>query len=229
MRATTAGAALVVAALLTAGCSSEVDRPIEAHVMVGPEAPAPPAGDIDEGGPLYVTTCAACHGDEGQGGFGPNLQTSLVAADFDALIEQITNGQGDMPAFDSSLSSQQIDDVGAYVNARIVEVGKKPVAAVTPQSGRSPSAVPSGIDTAAGAQLFARTCASCHGPDGKGTDIGPAIPPDLGFADTVAIVMGGAQGMPAFAQFLGAEEVNQVTAYVVSELSGPASSSPQGQ
>ena len=197
--------------------------------MVAPEAPSPPAGDVGQGRPLYVTTCAACHGDDGQGGFGPSLRSSLVAADFQALVEQINEGQGDMPAFESTLTSGQVEDIAAYVSARIVQVGNKPVAPVTPQSGRSPTAVPSGIDTSAGAEIFARTCASCHGDQGQGTDIAPSIPPDLGFTDTKLLVMGGALGMPAFGQFLGAEEIDQVTAYVVSELASPASGGPRGR
>lgn len=212
-------AALAALGLLVAGCGGQVDRPVEANVMVAPEAPSPPAGDADEGRRIFVSTCAACHGPQGEGGFGPGLRSSLVAADYDALVEQIREGQGDMPAFDSSLATSEIEDVAAYVNSRLVRAGKKPVAPVTPTTGRSPTAVPSGIDAAAGERIFAQNCAACHGDQGQGTEVGPPIPSDIGFTDTKMLVLGGALGMPAFQQFLGAEEVDQVTAYVVSELS----------
>lgn len=41
------------------------------------------------------------------------------AGDIDAVIDQVTNGGGGMPAFDGQLSPQEIKDVAAYVTQAI--------------------------------------------------------------------------------------------------------------
>jgi mono/diheme cytochrome c family protein len=37
--------------------------------------------------------------------------------DFDGVVQQVTNGGGGMPAFQGTLSEQQIQDVAAFVVA----------------------------------------------------------------------------------------------------------------
>jgi mono/diheme cytochrome c family protein len=62
---------------------------------------------------LYRLTCAACHGVDGSGG----IASSLVGASLDeeALIEIIATREGVMPGFESSLSSDQIDEIAVFV------------------------------------------------------------------------------------------------------------------
>ncbi len=55
-------------------------------------------------------TLAAAHS---TGTIGPNLDT--LKPDYRAVTAQVTNGGAQMPPFKSSLSSQQIADVAAYV------------------------------------------------------------------------------------------------------------------
>jgi cytochrome c6 len=47
------------------------------------------------------------------GTVGPDLDSSTV--DFDAAVQQITNGGGGMPPFSGELSEEEIANVAAYV------------------------------------------------------------------------------------------------------------------
>jgi mono/diheme cytochrome c family protein len=62
--------------------------------------------------------CIGCHtlSDAGSTGqVGPNLDDAMPSAEL--VTDRVTNGQGGMPSFSSSLSEQQIADVAAYVSS----------------------------------------------------------------------------------------------------------------
>jgi mono/diheme cytochrome c family protein len=62
--------------------------------------------------------CANCHtlSDAGAtGNVGPNLDEAKPSADL--VVDRVTNGQGNMPSFKTSLTEQQIADVAAYVSS----------------------------------------------------------------------------------------------------------------
>jgi mono/diheme cytochrome c family protein len=64
------------------------------------------------------SACAGCHtlADAGAtGAVGPNLDDAMPSAEL--AVDRVTNGQGSMPSFSSSLSEQQIADVAAYVSS----------------------------------------------------------------------------------------------------------------
>jgi len=82
-------------------------------------APAGGGGNAAAGEQVFADTCASCHGAQGEGGVGPNLQESSVATDLQAVEEQVRNGGGAMPAFGDELSDQQISDVAAFVTESI--------------------------------------------------------------------------------------------------------------
>ena len=66
---------------------------------------------------LGSSGCGACHtlADAGTSGtIAPNLDDSQPS--FELAVDRVTNGQGTMPPFSSSLSEQQIADVAAYVS-----------------------------------------------------------------------------------------------------------------
>jgi mono/diheme cytochrome c family protein len=65
---------------------------------------------------LGASACGGCHtlADAGTNGqVGPNLDESQP--DYELALDRVTNGQGGMPSFSSTLSEQQIADVSAYV------------------------------------------------------------------------------------------------------------------
>lgn len=67
---------------------------------------------------LGASSCGGCHtlADAGTNGqVGPNLDESQP--DYELALDRVTNGQGGMPSFSSTLSEQQIADVSAYVSS----------------------------------------------------------------------------------------------------------------
>ena len=66
---------------------------------------------------LGSSGCGTCHtlADAGTSGtVGPNLDDAKPSLEL--AVDRVTNGQGVMPPFSSSLSDQQIADVAAYVS-----------------------------------------------------------------------------------------------------------------
>jgi cytochrome c2 len=75
-------------------------------------------GDAAAGEAVFVANCGSCHvlEDAGTtGAVGPNLDESTL--DVDAVVAQVTNGGGAMPAFEGTLSEEDIQNVAAYVVA----------------------------------------------------------------------------------------------------------------
>ena len=66
---------------------------------------------------MFAANCSGCHGALGRGGNGgPDLSNVTDRA---AVVAQVTNGGGGMPAFGDQLSKQQISDVAAFVTERV--------------------------------------------------------------------------------------------------------------
>jgi mono/diheme cytochrome c family protein len=100
----------------------------QAWLMVSAPAPAM-AGDARRGEPMYQRYCAGCHGADGRGGgknFMPHVgaltrkgYTDLLEDSyFEAIIAEGGEAFGKssyMPAWKTTLSSQDIADVIAYV------------------------------------------------------------------------------------------------------------------
>ncbi|ASK61929.1 cytochrome C551 [Virgibacillus phasianinus] len=77
------------------------------------------SGDAKAGAEVYQSNCMSCHGKEGAGGSAPSLQGNDVASDHDAVVKQVKNGGGGMPAFEGTLSKQEIADVSAYISEKV--------------------------------------------------------------------------------------------------------------
>jgi cytochrome c oxidase cbb3-type subunit 3 len=117
-----------------------------------------------QGRVTFRDNCAPCHGAGGGGGRGyPNLNDDdwLFGGRIEQIAATITHGshadddQGHllkMPSFgrDGMLKRPEIDAVADYVRS----LSNLPVDAKA--------------DLAAGRKIFAETCATCHGPEGKG-------------------------------------------------------------
>ena len=78
------------------------------------------AGDAAQGAQVFSANCAACHAG---GKNAVNPAKTLSKEDLtkyekyseEAIIYQVTNGKNAMPAFGGRLSSDQIENVAAYV------------------------------------------------------------------------------------------------------------------
>jgi cytochrome c oxidase cbb3-type subunit 3 len=100
----------------------------EAYAASAPSFPTDPRS-LDEfasdpanaaaGAAIYATTCAACHGDQGQGLIGPNLTDDAwihggSAADIYTTISEGVVAAG-MPAWDAQLSDEEQGQAMAFV------------------------------------------------------------------------------------------------------------------
>jgi quinohemoprotein ethanol dehydrogenase len=71
---------------------------------------------------VFSDNCAGCHGADGHGGNGgPDLSNRPAAKNLTAVIAQVTNGGGGMPAFKGTLSETQIKAVATYVTQKIAK------------------------------------------------------------------------------------------------------------
>ena len=118
--------AVLLGAVMLAGCNSEGTASPTPNTVVGTVASAPafpivPAyrlkGTASKGQSVYSSAgCGSCHtlaAAHSTGTVGPNLDS--LKPDYRGVTAQVTNGGGQMPAFKSTLSTQQIADVAAYV------------------------------------------------------------------------------------------------------------------
>jgi len=112
-----------------------------------------------DGGQLYATHCAVCHGDKGTGGVGIPLAlpSFLESVDDDFLRKTIRHGRPGrvMPAF-PALSDAQLNAIVSFIRGWS---GKPvPVFSYKPLKG-SPEH---------GRELYVSYCARCHGAEGEG-------------------------------------------------------------
>ena len=200
---------------------------------------APLAWAAPDGANLYSRNCAACHGEDGNGGIGvPLALPSFQATVDDAyLTKTIRIGRPGrvMPAF-AELSDEE---VGAIVkHLRSWHKGQHPAFSTKTIAGNA----------AKGEKLFGKYCAGCHGAKGEGShgtgvtfsrprDF-PIMPPALrnpGYLASVSdaqiknTLIQGREGTPmvAFKQRgLSDRDLNDVVAFVRS-LGKPAGKTDQ--
>ena len=127
MRRTAFVLVLLVAALgiVAAGCGGEENQSaapetVQGEVTTTETSVAPPTGDPVAGKAIFTgaSGCTGCHtlADAGSSGtVGPNLDDAKPS--FDLAFDRVTNGQGAMPSFKTSLTDQQRADVAAYVSS----------------------------------------------------------------------------------------------------------------
>ena len=108
----------------------------------------------------FETACSTCHGLDGGGAMGPNIQAIPFRLGVDQVTNVIQNGMpGGMPAFSSQLSAQQIQQIVDY----LLTLTRKDEGKVTG-------------DAAAGKQVYdASGCANCHTISREGGDTGPEL------------------------------------------------------
>ncbi len=79
----------------------------------------PPAGDgeVADGAGIYAQQCAACHGADLAGGIGPALGAGSEAttSSDEELTAVIAAGQGAMPGFQDSLTTEEIAALVGYL------------------------------------------------------------------------------------------------------------------
>lgn len=91
----------------------------------------------------------------------------------------------------------------------------------TADGGETAATDPAQGDPQAGEQIFADNCSTCHGPDGGGGSAPSLQDPEL--ADdpdrVVDQIVDGGGGMPPFGDQLSEQEISDVAAFIVEDVS----------
>jgi mono/diheme cytochrome c family protein len=184
--------ALAFAAGFAGWLVGHATRATSSPAVVAAPAAAPASVDphVAAGAHDFVNfACAQCHGANGRGGGSPDVPALRGAASHltaAALRHIIDHGLGEsanptkpyMPVWGAVISTQQVNDLIAYLHAGLPTV---PTASALP--------VPAGQGAAvAGSALYIRYgCINCHGPNGLGGIPNPLSPdktiPPLSGAD----------------------------------------------
>ena len=166
------------------------------------------------GGRMFATYCSICHGSDAKGAVGfPNLTDNIWrwGGTPDDIQASILNGRhAAMPAWGAIIGEAGVKNVSAYIRQDMA--GLK-----LPKDNTA--------DTAAGKQVFATNCSACHGAEGQGMAMmgAPDLTKPAGFIYGTSLIQleqtirNGRNGlMPAQEQYLGADKVHILAAYVYS-------------
>lgn len=81
-----------------------------------PEEKAPAVADATaKAEPLFKSNCMVCHGEQLQGGMGPNISKVGERRTKEQLIDKITGGGKVMPAFKDTLKPEEIETLAAWL------------------------------------------------------------------------------------------------------------------
>jgi mono/diheme cytochrome c family protein len=191
-------------------------------------------GDPDNGATLYAEYCAACHGENGEGRTGRELNAAFAAIDVDEFLRQsITEGRPGtfMPTWGEDLggplSEQDVDDIITYIETW--GTASEPVLPPPrPPDEDIPPVTEVDGDPNEGALIFAENCVACHGEQGEGS-IGETLAKEFPSAEPGAYVISAVtngigdsedSGMPAWGEENGGplseDDIQNVAAYVLS-------------
>ncbi len=174
------------------------------------------ATQIANGEKLYSDNCTTCHGDNGEGGKGPALNSKnfLKSAEDSTIFSIISSGVPGtaMPTWaqvhGGPFTDEQIRNLVSFI--RHWEPTAPDAAAAQPTP-----------DLNKGQLIFSSICYACHGDQGQGTKNAPALNSqellrqfdDNWFRQTVANGRP-AKGMPTWGAVLSPEQINDVVAYI---------------
>ena len=117
---------------------------------------------ISNGGAMFRTRCAGCHGPDARGYLGPDLTGFWAAGGTDDRMFDIVRrgvpGTEMTPADPLRVLDKDIWQVVAYIRTL----------------GAVPTAAPTG-DTGNGERIFRANCSSCHRVNGRGGELGPDL------------------------------------------------------
>ena len=91
---------------------------ISASPIAGQDSPIanPSPADVEQGKQIFETRCSTCHGLDGGGAMGPNIQAIPMRLGAPAVESVIKNGMsGGMPAFAGQVNATEIQQIIAYL------------------------------------------------------------------------------------------------------------------
>jgi cbb3-type cytochrome c oxidase subunit III len=175
------------------------------------------AAMVAEGTDLYAQNCVACHGASGEGIAAYPSLTASAAMDAQMLFNTVERGRYNtgMAAFGveegGTLTRMQIESIVVMLQAnewdmvavRVAELGLTPpqitVAEIPAEILDRVAALPNGTALTTGLTVYAENCAACHGANGEGSTLAPALNTDelrvrLSDADIARIMREGVPG-----------------------------------
>ena len=187
--------------------------------------------------PLYAAKCTGCHGAAGEGtAIAPALNSATVRQKTDEELQRIvTNG---VPGTLMAGWSQALTPEQMTVLIGLLRYWDEIPAGALPQTAPAPIASTDVNVIAAGGKLFSIACANCHGPDGQGTRMAPALNTQTFLTQTndqaiKAIISQGVSNtrMPAWGGRLTDEQLNSLVSFIRAwQPTAPAVAQPnQGQ
>ena len=151
-----------LAAILLPGCDSLPGRPSQTEFPLRPT-------DVTDFATLYRENCAGCHGLDGKFGAAVAMNNSVYLAiiDHTAMRRVISEGVPGtaMPPFAQSAGGSLTD---RQIDLLVAGIYKSWAGAGDSGAGAPPYSSTVGGKPGNGAQVYAASCQSCHGPDGKG-------------------------------------------------------------
>jgi mono/diheme cytochrome c family protein len=177
---------------------------------------------VEAGQELYAANCISCHGENGEGSMGPALNTkdmreSVNEEQIFGLVKTGVPGTS-MPAwaqaFGGPFTDEEARQVVEYIQSW--EPLSDEVSIMSPEP-----------DKLRGAEIFGSICIVCHGVEGFGTDIAPALNDtellnsfdDEWFRDTITSGRP-SQGMPTWGTVLSPSEIDDVVALLAAWREG---------
>jgi mono/diheme cytochrome c family protein len=227
------GALLLIVSALGFYILNESNRIVDAQSNVI-------AAQLEDAMTLYAENCSVCHGLNGEGiGATPPLDgAALRTMPYDDIYKTIARGryQTAMPAWaledGGPLSDYQIDELVTLIiygdwtetGDRTVNLGFAPLIPFTTDPDPALLAeianLPDGSTLQTAVQLFAANCVACHGADGLGTAIAPALNDPLvrekTSEDITRIITYGNTGtlMAGWSNVLPPDDINALTSLV---------------
>lgn len=177
-----------------------------------------PASSELSGAEMYTRICVRCHGENGEGGVGPALNTKQYlnnVADED-IRAAIARGRGNSEMLSwgdlGLLTERQIDELVVFI--RSWESTAPEQGSVTPSEPANASLG----DPAKGGDLFAQFCTGCHGLNGENSlGDGFILQDFVGTVDDETIahsIRDGVRGMPSFHALLTTDNINDILAFM---------------
>lgn len=150
---------------------------------------------LDDAMTLYAQNCSVCHGLAGEGisSIPPLNNSTLQTMAYDDLAKTIARGRFNtaMPAWSKEdngpLSDYQISELVGLVRSgdwnatqdRVVNLGLAPLVPFTTEPDpillAKVANLPDGATLQTAVTIFATNCVACHGADGLGSGIAPAL------------------------------------------------------